>query len=107
MKNTLRRIIADLKFLDVPTEVLTDRTDLYAVGLTSLASVQLIMEIEREFRIHIPASMLKYELFSSIDSLAAAITQLQHEKTAARTTPPASDTVELDGMPDAASAAVR
>ncbi|WP_175964515.1 acyl carrier protein [Burkholderia pyrrocinia] len=87
MKSTLRHIISEMKCLDVPIEVLTDHSDLYAVGLTSLASVQLMMEIEREFHINIPDSMLKYELFSSIDSLAAAITQLQHAEAVARTTP--------------------
>ncbi|WP_063901912.1 acyl carrier protein [Burkholderia ubonensis] len=105
MKSILRDIISELKCLDVPTEVIADHTDLYAVGLTSLASVQLMMEIEHEFRIRIPDSMLKYELFSSIDSLSAAITQLQHTKSVARTTPPAHNTVECDSTCDTASPA--
>ncbi len=91
MKNTLRTLIADLKCLDVPIEMLTDRTDLYAVGLTSLSSVQILLEMEREFDISVPDSMLTYELFS-IDSLAAAVAELQRAKGA----PPAHEAGEAD-----------
>ncbi|PXX25845.1 acyl carrier protein [Burkholderia pyrrocinia] len=105
MKNTLRHIISDMKCLDVPIEVLADHSDLYAVGLTSLASVQLMMEIEREFRIRIPDSMLKYELFSSIDSLAAAITRLQHSNVAGCATPTAHTAPDSDSTVRAASPA--
>ncbi|MGU7811586.1 acyl carrier protein [Burkholderia sp. AW49-1] len=102
MKHTLRQIISDTKCLDVPIDALADHSDLYAVGLTSLASVHLIIEIEREFRIRIPDSMLKYELFSSIDSLAAVIAQLQHENVSARTTPVAQSAVDSDCIRHAA-----
>ncbi len=80
MKTELRTIIADLKCLDVPVDVLTDETDLYAVGLTSLTSVQILLEMEREFDINVPDAMLTYELFQSIDSLAAAVALLQQAK---------------------------
>lgn len=92
MKNTLRTLIADLKCLDVPIEMLADRTDLYAVGLTSLSSVQILLEMEREFDISVPDSMLTYELFASIDSLAAAVAELQRAKGA----PPAHEAGEAD-----------
>ncbi|WP_414445163.1 acyl carrier protein [Burkholderia sp. 22PA0106] len=80
MNNTqhvVRNIIADLNCLDVPVDAVTDRTDLYAVGLTSLTSVQLLLEIERAFDIHVPDAMLTYEMFESIDALADAIGTLQ------------------------------
>ncbi|KVZ49434.1 acyl carrier protein [Burkholderia ubonensis] len=107
MKNTLRHIIFNMKCLDVPLDVLADHSDLYAVGLTSLASVQLIMEIEREFRVRIPDSMLKYELFSSIDSLAAAITRLQHANATGRAAPTAHTAADSDSTLDAVSPAGR
>ncbi|WP_070107032.1 acyl carrier protein [Burkholderia plantarii] len=82
MKSALRKLIAELNCLDLPVSVLTDSTDLYAVGLTSLDSVQLLLEVEHEFGIVVPDAMLSYELFSSIDSLAAAIAELQRLKAA-------------------------
>lgn len=75
--HVVRTLIAELNCLDVPVDAVTDRTDLYAVGLTSLTSVQLLLEIERAFGIHIPESMLTYEMFESIDALAEAVGTLQ------------------------------
>ncbi|MEK6348913.1 MAG: acyl carrier protein [Burkholderia sp.] len=73
----VRNILAELNCLDVPVEVVTDRTDLYAVGLTSLTSVHVLLEIERAFGVHVPESMLTYEMFESIDALAKAVGTLQ------------------------------
>jgi acyl carrier protein len=83
MKETLRRILSELGCLDVPLETISDRTDLNAVGLSSLATVHLMLAIERDFAVKIPDSMLNYRLFSSIDSMAAAITQVQRAQATA------------------------
>jgi acyl carrier protein len=77
MKTALRRILTETARLDVPVSELSDSDDLYAAGLQSLTTVRLMLAIEDEFDIEIPDPMLTRQLFSSIDSLAAAIAQLR------------------------------
>jgi acyl carrier protein len=83
MKNALRRILTESARLDVPADSLADDADLYAAGLSSLATVHLMLAVEDEFNIEIPDRMLTRRLFSSIDSLAAAVTELQLAQAAA------------------------
>jgi acyl carrier protein len=45
--------------------------------------VHLMLAIEDEFGIEIPDRMLTRRLFSSIDSMATAVTELQQAKAAA------------------------
>ena len=83
MKSALRRILTESARLDVPADSLADDADLYAAGLSSLATVHLMLAVEDEFNIEIPDRMLTRRLFSSIDSLAAAVTELQLAQAAA------------------------
>jgi acyl carrier protein len=83
MKTQLRRILSESARLDVPVESLGDNDDLYAAGLSSLATVHVMLAIEDEFAIEIPDRMLTRRLFSSIDSLAASITELRRVQAAA------------------------
>jgi acyl carrier protein len=82
MKTALRRILSESARLNIPAESFTDDADLYAAGLSSLATVHLMLAIEDEFDVEIPDRMLTRRLFSSIDSMAAAITELQQAKAA-------------------------
>jgi acyl carrier protein len=81
MNNTLRRILSEVASLDVPIKDLKDSDDLYAAGLQSLKTVNLMLAVEDEFGIEIPDRMLTRQLFSSIDSLASAISELQQANT--------------------------
>ncbi|MDR5752693.1 MULTISPECIES: acyl carrier protein [Caballeronia] len=83
MKTELRRILSESARLDVPVDSLGDSDDLYAAGLSSLATVHVMLAIEDEFGIEIPDRMLTRRLFSSIDALAAAITELRRSQAAA------------------------
>ena len=83
MKTALRRMLSDSARLDVPIDTLADDADLYAAGLSAIAAVQLMLTIEDEFAVEIPDRMLTRHLFSSIDSMAAAITELQRAQAAA------------------------
>jgi acyl carrier protein len=76
MKTVLRRILSETASLDVPIETLSDSADLYAAGLTSMATVRVMMAIEDEFSIEIPGQFMTHSLFQSIDSLAAVIVQI-------------------------------
>jgi acyl carrier protein len=83
MKTALRYILSESACLDVPANTLAEDTDLYSVGLSSLATVHLMLAIEDEFGVEFPDRMLTRQLFSSINSLAAAISELQKAKAAA------------------------
>jgi acyl carrier protein len=61
----------------VQTGGLTDATDLYAAGLTSLATVDLMMAIEQAFDLVLPDEALHRRTFASIGSIAAVIESLQ------------------------------
>lgn len=55
---------------------LTDDADLYAAGLTSLATVGVMLAIEEHFDIEFPDSKLNRATFRSVSSLAALISEL-------------------------------
>ena len=53
-----------------PVEQIDDRSDLYQAGLTSLATVGLMLAIEDAFDIEFPDALLSRKTFRSIDALA-------------------------------------
>ena len=55
---------------------LQDDSDLYHAGLTSLATVGLMLALEDEFDIEFPDSMLSRKTFGSIESIAESIEEL-------------------------------
>lgn len=83
MKATLRTILAEVGRLEVPADTLDDQADLYEAGLSSLATVHVMLAIENAFDIEIPDRMLTRQLFRSIQSLADAIVHLRQQQEAA------------------------
>ncbi|ESJ26536.1 acyl carrier protein [Cupriavidus gilardii] len=83
MKATLRTILAEVGRLEVPADTLDDQADLYEAGLSSLATVHVMLAIENAFDIEIPDRMLTRQLFRSIQSLADAIVYLRQQQEAA------------------------
>ncbi len=83
MKATIRSILGDVARLDVPLDTLEDNADLYAAGLSSLATVHVMLALENAFDIEIPDQMLTRQLFRSVDSLAAAVEQIRRQQEAA------------------------
>jgi acyl carrier protein len=72
----IRAILADHARLLVSVDTLTDDSDLYQAGLTSLSTVNLMLALEERFDVEFLDSMLGRKTFSSIGSLAEAIEQL-------------------------------
>ncbi|MGO4152954.1 acyl carrier protein [Cupriavidus sp. YAF13] len=83
MKATIRQILAEVARLDVSVDALDDQADLYEAGLSSLATVHVMLAIENAFNIEIPDAMLTRQLFRSVNSLAAAAEQLRRQQEAA------------------------
>jgi acyl carrier protein len=57
-------------------ENLTEGDDLYTAGLTSLATVAVMLALEDKFNVEFPDSLIGRRTFKSIESIADAITQL-------------------------------
>lgn len=76
MKEKIRAILAAEGKLAVDVATLGDDDDLYAAGLTSFASVQLMLELEDSFDVEFSEKMLSRRTFQSIASIAAALTEL-------------------------------
>jgi acyl carrier protein len=51
--------------------------DLYQSGLTSHASVNVMLALEAAFDVEFPDRMLKRSVFGSIESIARAVAELQ------------------------------
>lgn len=54
-------------------DTLDDNASLYDAGMTSLASVSLMLGLEDEFGIEFPDHMLRREVFESIRSIREAL----------------------------------
>ena len=73
IKDTIRKILRDQARLSVDVASLSDDADLYQAGMTSHASVNIMLALEGEFDVEFPDRMLKRSVFESIASMSAAI----------------------------------
>jgi acyl carrier protein len=72
----IRRILKDHGRLTKDAASIAEDADLYQAGLTSHASVNVMLALEGEFDIEFPDHMLKRSVFESISSMSAAIGEL-------------------------------
>ena len=77
IKDPIRKILRDQARLSVDVASLSDDADLYQAGMTSHASVNIMLALEGEFDVEFPDRMLKRSVFESIASMSAAIEELQ------------------------------
>jgi acyl carrier protein len=77
MRDEIRRILVAFGRLPVDPITLDDDADLYQFGLTSHASVNVMLAIEDAFDLEFPDEMLTRDVFESINSMAAAVASLQ------------------------------
>jgi acyl carrier protein len=80
----VREIVGQHGRLGVAVSTLKDDDDLHGAGLTSLATVGLMLALEDAFDIEFPDSMLSRKTFGSIGSLAAAVEELAGERAGVR-----------------------
>jgi acyl carrier protein len=62
--------------LSVDVGTLADDSDLFAAGMTSHASVNLMLALEDAFDLEFPDRMLTRGVFDSVTAIAAAISEL-------------------------------
>jgi len=82
MEETIRSILAEHGRLSCEVADLGDDSDLYRVGLTSHASVNVMLAIEDAFDVEMPDHMLRKSTFQSIASIRAAVIELTRAQSA-------------------------
>ncbi len=78
MRAKIRKIIKDHARLSLDVDNIDDSASLGEAGMTSHASVMLMLALENEFGLEFPDNMLSRSVFESIDTIAGAIQTLQH-----------------------------
>ena len=72
----IRKILADHGRLNKDPYSIEESADLYQAGMTSHASVNVMLALEGEFDIEFPDHLLKRSVFESISAMSATITEL-------------------------------
>lgn len=73
----IRKILKDHGRLSVDTSQLAVHDDLYEAGMTSHASVSVMLALEGEFDIEFPDQMLNRSVFASIAAIDAALNTIR------------------------------
>lgn len=76
MSDDIRQILKAHARLSVDVASLADDADLYQAGMTSHASVNVMLALEGQFDIEFPDRMLKRGVFESIGAIRAAVDEL-------------------------------
>ena len=72
----IRKILKDHGRLTKDVDSLAETADLYQAGMTSHASVNVMLALEGEFEVEFPDNMLKRSVFESIDAIRGAMQEL-------------------------------
>jgi acyl carrier protein len=73
LERAIRQILVRHARLSVDAGSLAAEADLYQAGMTSHASVNVMLALEGEFDIEFPDELLKRSVFSSIASIRDAV----------------------------------
>ncbi len=79
VEDRVRKVVSAHGRLTADAFQLDSDADLYRVGLTSHASVNLMLALEDEFDVEFPERMLRRGTFESISLIAAALVELSGE----------------------------
>lgn len=77
----IRSVLRDHGRLSRPVDSVADDADLYQSGMTSHASVNVMLALEGAFDIEFPDHMLKRSVFTSIASIRDALAELDAPRT--------------------------
>ncbi len=72
----IRQILKEHARLAIDLAALDDAADLYQAGMTSHASVNVMLALEGNFDVEFPDRMLKRKVFESVDSIRQALSEL-------------------------------
>lgn len=83
VQSRVRGVLKGTDFLQADVDTLADDADLYAAGLNSHATVNLMLALEEAFDIELPDRLLKRKTFSSINAIAEALAEIGVKEDAA------------------------
>jgi acyl carrier protein len=75
----IREVLREHARLPVDVDTLDQQDDLFQAGMSSHASVNVMLALEDRFDIEFPDAMLKRSAFESIAAIQSAVTQLREE----------------------------
>ena len=76
MNEQIRQVIRQHAHLTVDVDTLDDQADLYQAGMTSHASVNVMIALEDTFDVEFLDSMLKRSVFESVGSIERALSEV-------------------------------
>ncbi|WP_428686311.1 acyl carrier protein [Reyranella sp.] len=76
MKTRIRTALGTVGCLQLGADSLADDADLYEAGLTSHATVSLMLALEEAFDVEFPDRLLRRRTFASIDTIAEALAEI-------------------------------
>jgi acyl carrier protein len=76
VSDRIKQIIYEHGRLPTDVRTLDEDADLYQAGMTSHASVNLMLALEAAFDIEFPDAMLKRSVFQSVASISRALGEL-------------------------------
>ncbi len=76
---TIRQVLGEHGRLAIPVESLADDTDLFDAGMTSHASVNVMLALEDAFDFEFSEQMLQRSTFESIAAIRAGVLQMTGE----------------------------
>ena len=77
MDDTIREVLAEYGRLAVDAGSIDENTDLFGAGMTSHASVNVMLALEDAFDIEFAEEMLKKSTFESIAAIRASVLEMQ------------------------------
>ncbi|MBN9090666.1 MAG: acyl carrier protein [Reyranella sp.] len=72
----IRAVLKGTDYLQVDIDGLADDADLYAAGLSSHATVNLMLALEEAFDVELPDRLLRRRTFSSVYAMAEALAEI-------------------------------
>ena len=76
LDSQIRTVLRDHGRLNQDAQALDAKADLYQLGMTSHASVNVMLALEGAFDVEFPDHMLKRSVFGSIESIRQALNEL-------------------------------
>jgi len=79
MTDDIREVLKTHAHLRVDAETIAPDADLFAAGMSSHASISVMLALEERFDIEFPDHMLKRGIFESITSIEGAVTSIREQ----------------------------
>jgi len=79
LNEEIRQVLSDHARLPVNAASLDEHADLFQAGMSSHASVNVMLALEDVFDVEFPDAMLRRSVFESITAIAGAISELRRQ----------------------------